>query len=207
MRPFASIALLGILVLAAGAQAQSLAEHAAAAAGATIGVAGGKPVSDAITKIFNNTNDTTVKAASVKNDDKTQKRTLTATPISGPASAPAGAPSAASAPASATRHASVRPHRASTPEEVAIVETAAVVTQPVLQEPVVKEPSVEDLASVKVGTSEKELLAALGTPASRITIPEEGHLLEICQYWAKGRQLGTVRLDNGQVVTVERREN
>jgi hypothetical protein len=31
---------------------------------------------------------------------------------------------------------------------------------------------------------------------------------ESCQYWAQGRPLGTVRLDNGQVVKIDlRREN
>jgi len=59
------------------------------------------------------------------------------------------------------------------------------------------------LVSVKVGATERDVLATLGQPASKITIPDDGHLLEICQYWAKGKQLGTIRLDNGQVVTVE----
>jgi hypothetical protein len=29
--------------------------------------------------------------------------------------------------------------------------------------------------------------------------------VQICQYWSQGKQLGTVRLDNGQVVSVESR--
>lgn len=52
MRSLAPIALLGSLSLVIGAQAQSLAEHAAAASGATIGTAAGKPLSNAITKIL-----------------------------------------------------------------------------------------------------------------------------------------------------------
>ena len=70
----------------------------------------------------------------------------------------------------------------------------------------VKEPSVEEIAAVQVGATSNELQAALGAPESRVSIPgDDGHLLEICQYWAKGQALGTVRLDNGRVVSVQTR--
>jgi hypothetical protein len=69
-------------------------------------------------------------------------------------------------------------------------------------EPQQKEPTAEELASIKVGATEKEMMATLGPPESRVTIPDDGHLIEICQYWAKGKQLATYRLDNGQVVNV-----
>ncbi len=58
-----------------------------------------------------------------------------------------------------------------------------------------------------VGATESELVTTLGQPESKVTIPDDGHLVEICQYWSKGKQLGTVRLDNGQVVNVESRAN
>ena len=58
MRLLATIASLGTLIFVAEVQAQSLAEHGAAAAGATIGTAAGKPLSGAITKIFGDTDDT-----------------------------------------------------------------------------------------------------------------------------------------------------
>jgi hypothetical protein len=74
---------------------------------------------------------------------------------------------------------------------------------PVAAQMVVREPTVEEVASIKVGTSSSELRAALGTPESRVSIPgDDGHLLEICQYWAKGEAIGTVRLDNGRVISV-----
>jgi hypothetical protein len=69
---------------------------------------------------------------------------------------------------------------------------------------VVKEPTVEQVASIKVGATASELRSTLGAPESRVSIPgEDGHLLEICQYWAKGEPLGTIRLDNGRVVSVQ----
>ena len=75
-----------------------------------------------------------------------------------------------------------------------------------IAQPIVKVPTIEEIANIKVGTTEDELVIALGQPASRVSIPDDdGHLRETCQYWANGRQLGTIRLDNGQVVTVETR--
>lgn len=61
----------------------------------------------------------------------------------------------------------------------------------------------EDLLSVKTGTREDALTAALGAPSSRVTIPEDGHLMEILSYSARGQLLGTVRLDNGEVIGVQ----
>jgi len=62
MRLIAGIALSG-LVFIGTIEAQSLAEHAAAAAGATVGTAAGKPMSNAITKIFGQVDDQTKSAS------------------------------------------------------------------------------------------------------------------------------------------------
>jgi hypothetical protein len=71
---------------------------------------------------------------------------------------------------------------------------------------VVKEPSVGEIAAIQVGATSHDLEAALGAPESRVSIPDDdGHLVEICQYWAKGQPLGTVRLDNGRVISVQTR--
>ena len=76
-----------------------------------------------------------------------------------------------------------------------------------IPEPPRKEPTAEELASIRVGATESEMVTTLGQPESKVTIPDDGHLVQICQYWSKGKQLGTVRLDNGQVVNVESRSN
>jgi hypothetical protein len=37
-----------------------------------------------------------------------------------------------------------------------------------------------------------------------VVVPDDdGHLREALQYWVKGNPMGTVRLDNGQVVEIE----
>ncbi len=215
MRSFAFL-LSTSLIVAAGVQAQSLTEHAAAAAGATIGTAAGKGLSNSITKIFGDTDQQTAKAA--KPDAKKQSKPVTAPAATSDASASTNRAAASSSapsplepgPSPATSRSRARARR---PAESSIENATAalnpIVSTPVIAEPVVKVPTPEEVASIKVGTTEADLLAALGQPASRVIIPDDdGHLREICQYWANGRAIGTVRLDNGQVVTVDaRREN
>jgi hypothetical protein len=64
----------------------------------------------------------------------------------------------------------------------------------------------DEFRQIHVGSSAKEVLAALGPPSSRVVVPDDdGHLRESLQYWAKGAPMGTVRLDNGRVVQIETR--
>ncbi len=206
MRALASITVLGTLALAGGVYAQSLTEHAAAAAGATIGTAAGKPISSALSGIFTQVDQSTATAAATGNKAKITKTTI-APDKSGeinrgggagsftPGFATGGSPSGddVSSQQPATR-------RRSAPGNAM---AAAIVTMPPIVEPV-KVPSREEVAGVQLGTTEKDLFAALGPPESHVSVPDDdGHMRESCQYWANGRQLGTIKLDNGQVVKVE----
>jgi hypothetical protein len=205
MRLPAAIALFGSFLLVTGAQAQSLAEHAAAASGATIGTAAGKPLSTAITKIFGQTDTSTKKAASASVSTKTPaKAEAEAAPLIAPAAQSGGGGgmpslggSASGGGSTPSRHGGFA--QRSTAQYAAMNPPEAVLA---VQEPPRKEPTAEELAGIPVGASEKELVSTLGPPESTVTIPDDGHLVQICQYWSKGKQLGTVRLDNGQVVSV-----
>jgi hypothetical protein len=211
MRSLALIAL-GSLVAAASLTGQSLADHAAAAAGATVGTAGGKPIGTALGKIFGDVDKSTSKAAGPKVIVTTKPPAL-APPHSAPPAASGGSSAAAgafgssgrgrSASASARQSAQRRePPAADESRGSAQIDQALNIPAPIT--PVVKEPSLEEVAAVKVGATSNELEATLGAPESRVSIPgDDGHLLEICQYWAKGQPLGTVRLDNGLVVSVQ----
>jgi hypothetical protein len=237
MRLLAATALFATFVSIANLQAQSLAEHGAAAAGATIGTAAGKPISNAVTKIFGQVDDQ-AKSAS-KTDVKVVRpaspgekpspagpaatatggaQTLPAGPGPAPAAAGAGSPGGTTdeltEPASAARRARAESRRAATrlrrQRESAASESAASlpapIAAPVPVEPAVKEPTPEEVAGIQIGASEKDVVDALGVPASRVIIPDDdGHLRESYQYWAKGSQIGTVRLDNGYVVKIEAR--
>jgi hypothetical protein len=208
MRPFALI-LSASFVFVATVHGQALTEHAAAAAGATIGTAAGKSLSNSLTNIFGETDKQTAKAA--KPDAKKESK-----PVTNPAPDPLAAKSkpgpAGEAFAPLPASSSSQSRRARKP--IAQDETAAalppevdvnpITIAPVIAEP--KVPTVEDIASIQVGTTESDLLAALGPPSSHVIIPDDdGHLREICQYFANGQALGTVRLDNGQVASVETR--
>jgi hypothetical protein len=67
-----------------------------------------------------------------------------------------------------------------------------------------KEVTPQEVSRIKVGAIEREVLLALGTPSSRVAIPDDdGHLRETWQYWVKGRPIATLRLDNRRVVKIE----
>ncbi len=64
------------------------------------------------------------------------------------------------------------------------------------------EPTPEALEKLAVGAPAEELEAKLGLPAFRVVVPEEGRLVEIYQYSAKGRDVGSVRVVDGKVAEV-----
>ena len=59
-----------------------------------------------------------------------------------------------------------------------------------------------DLKRIASGMRREEVLK-LGVPALRITMDQDGHLLEIFSYTDKDAPLGRVRLTDGAVSTVE----
>jgi len=210
MRSLTLAALLGSSITAICLSGQSLSEHVATASGATIGAAAGKPVGTAMGKIFGDAANSTSKAASSRTAAPKSAPvapaeahpTISASPAVADVDAPPGTegPSHRSAPAGPSHR--PKPHSDLTSNAPA----ATAPNVPVFALPVVKEPSVQDVASIKVGVTANDLRAALGAPESRVSIPDDnGHLIEICQYWANGEQVGTIRLDNGHVVSVQAR--
>jgi hypothetical protein len=207
MRSFALTVLLGSLVASSGLVAQSLTEHAAAAAGATIGTAAGKPLGTALGKVFGDVDKSTSTVATPKTAKPIVVKPTETTahaPVAAPAYAGGGdGPTASAGGGAVSSHRAVRRRERVVDAEVLPPAPATPIMVPVAAQIVVREPTVEEVASIKVGTSSSELRAALGTPESRVSIPgDDGHLLEICQYWAKGEAIGTVRLDNGRVISV-----
>jgi hypothetical protein len=215
-----ALVLPATLIFIVGVHGQALTEHAAAAAGAAIGVGAGKGLSNSMTKIFGETDKETAKAA--KPDAKKPSKPVTdpapdplaakskPSPVSSGDVGPAPFQPSASHASSQPRHVARKP--VLTGETTSALQSAVIANPipaaapaaPPIVEPIIKVPTMEDLANIKAGTTEEDMVTALGQPSSRITIPDDdGHLREICQYWANGRVLGTIRLDNGQVATVE----
>src|ERR1700682_3043907 len=122
---------------------QSLAEHAAAVAGGSIGSAAGKPVSDAITRIFGNVDKTAAKATSPP---------PAAAPVAPARSAvpelPLAAPAAASAPA---------PRAGAGPKmlRAEVVPIAAIPPETPPAAPRIGQPSPDDLRTVTIGRAEE----------------------------------------------------
>lgn len=203
MRSLALTLLFGSVV-ASGLLAQSLTEHAAAAAGATIGTAAGKPLGTALNKVFGEVNQASPAAAKptparpvAAAPAETGERAPAALPVSGGGG---GGEAAARGTGGASSRRSAR--RRALPVRFEPLPAAPITS--IVVEPMVKELSAQDVAGVKVGASAGELRAALGAPESKVSIPDDdGHLVEICQYWSKGEPVGTVRLDNGRVVSVQ----
>jgi hypothetical protein len=217
MRSLVFIALLGSFVASTSLVAQSLTEHAAAAAGATIGTAAGKPLGTTLGKIFGDVEKTGSAAAKPRTaspiaakpapakpaapEATTQAKVAPHLPVGGgEGSVESSSGSTATRPSEAPARHAPRQKEASAPPEVAIAAPIVAVVAP----PVAKEPTVEDIGRIQVGATSSDLHEALGAAESTVSIPgDDGHLLEIRQYWSKGVAVGTVRLDNGRVVSVK----
>jgi len=63
-------------------------------------------------------------------------------------------------------------------------------------------PTSEQIASIRSGTGRSDVLAKLGAPVARLSIPGSGQLLEIYQYMDNRGNVGSVRLQNGLVSEV-----
>ena len=175
---------------------QTMTEFGAAAAVGTVAGANGKNVANGLTAVFGKVGEQTVKAAGKEDTTspalklgRGQVRESGGVPLPPPPSGKydrgaSGLPAVASisAPAQATQMQSL----------------ADVV--PALPPP--PEMSPENLKTVSVGMSREDLLK-FGAPASKISMDEDGHLVEIYSYRQKDLKIGTVRLSNGAVASVQ----
>lgn len=91
-----------------------------------------------------------------------------------------------------------RPEPAATAAAPAVITPpAAVTTEPVRATP----PQLEEIA---VGDSREQVSAKLGKPATSISMYEDSGLVESLRYEWKGAWAGTVRLNGGKVIRVDR---
>jgi hypothetical protein len=195
---------LGIIVLLLGPvlSAQSLVEHSAAAAGGAAGAVAGKKVSDAITNIFNKVDKTTKAAA--KQGEKQNEPLLEVGPgepraRSGEAaSGGSGGATRDSVPAPPPLHRASSRRAAPVPEPVPVT-VPAPIAPPEPPAPVV---TAVELRTVAVGANRQDVLK-LGVPSARITMYDDGHLVEIYRYVSGEDNVGTVRLSDGAVASVQ----
>jgi hypothetical protein len=179
-------------LVSAVAGAQTMTEVGASAAGSAIGSAAGKKVSDGITAIFGKVDKSTAKAAKTP-EDNSKSAPLLEVGAGVPKISGGGGESVPPPPPPAG-------HRASAAKPVEPLPEIGPPPPPPPPPP--PQVTADDLKRVTNGMSREDLLK-LGAPASRITMDEDGHLLESFSYADKDTWLGRVKLTDGAVSSVE----
>jgi hypothetical protein len=198
MRILASFLLIN--VINAIGFGQTMTEFGAVAAGSAVGGASGKSVSNGITAIFGKVDQQTAKAAAkaTKKEQEPQTDALKVAP-GAPKADPGDVPLPPAPPAKRTAPAPVPVAQYVVPSEIARISSWADVA-PVLPPPPVMSP--EDLRSVSLGTTRADVLK-LGTPSSKITMFEDGHVVEQYSYHQNGQKFGGLKLTDGVVSSVQ----
>jgi hypothetical protein len=190
--------LTAVLVLAAGvASAQAMLEHGLAAAGGSAAGVAGKGVSTGLDKVFKTLDEaakstpTPPAAKKSAKPQKTQADPPYVLPIAGPSSPP---PFVAFPAKGSSSDDSKDAHSA----------TAGTPHHPVAKRPEPPAPriTVEDIAAITIGTRKEELYAKVGRPSATMVIPDGDRLVEVMSYATRSQYLGSIRVDNGAVISV-----
>ena len=198
--------VLIVLVLAGSAWSQGLTEVAGAVAGGSVGGVAGKKVSEGITNVFEKVNATTSKAAKTVKPQETaaqkgpgQKGAEGTVLQVGPGGVVKDHSLVPPPPPPVRRLASVVP-----PPPTRVGPPAAMLVQPipVLPPPPPAHATAEDLQALSSGANRSDVLK-LGAPSSRITMYDDGHLVEIYRYQSHDSTFGVVRLKDGSVSNVQ----
>jgi len=195
------------LVVAGLTWSQAFTDAAAVVAGSSVGVGAGKKMGQGITAALDSANGATAKAAKT---DKVASIAAVSPAAKAVQKAEGGGTVLKTGPGGVVKdHSLVPPPPA---KKVAVVppppslapQAPAVVTTPVLVLPPPPPPqaTTEDLKTLASGTSKAEVLK-LGAPSSRITMIDDGHLVEIFRYQTRQTTIGVVRLSDGSVSSVQ----
>jgi hypothetical protein len=186
-----------ILLISTTAFSQNLAEFGAVTAGSTVGGASGKAVSNGITAIFGKVDQQTAKAAAAT---PAKKEVPEPPPFKVSQGVPSEDNGGVPLPPAPHKHAAASPiaHYV-LPQEITRIRSLSDVA-PTLPPP--PEMSPEELHKISTGTPRTDVLR-LGTPASKITMFDDGHLVELYSYRQNGQKFGTLRLTDGAVSNIE----
>jgi len=195
--PFALVAFCSGASILSG---QAFADHAAAIAGASAGVAGATAIRDPLSRILDAASGAAgTAAAESPRPDKKPARSASATSISGPA---ATAPQFSAAPSTPGAVAGRHTWRRGSEGRSVFPADQQSYDRYERQEPVFQA-TVAQLRTIAPGASQADLAGRLGTPASRISMDDNGHLVEILEYASSsGNRVGSVRCSDGHVESV-----
>jgi hypothetical protein len=191
-------ALICVIALATTSYGQSMIETGAAAAGGSVGGVAGKKVGEGLANIFNKVDKAATKASKADPAANPNTPLMEVSPgvPRGAVSVPPPPPlHRAAAPAKRTA-------RVATPAPTPASEVLpAPIALPAVQ---IRDVTTDDLQKLAAGTDRENVLQ-LGTPSERITMFDDGHLLEIYRYSSGGSSIGVVRLVDGSVASVQLR--
>ena len=186
-----------ILLLSSTAFSQNLTEFGAITAGSAIGGASGKSVSNGITAIFGKVDQQTAKAAAPPTKKEVPEPPPFKVALGVPSDETGGVPLP---PAPHKRLGSLVPVAQYTlPQEITRIRSLSDVA-PTLPPP--REMSPEEFHTIANGMPRADLLR-LGAPASKITMFDDGHLVEVYSYRQNGQKFGALRLTDGAVSSIE----
>ena len=200
--------LIGFAMVSAASLAwsQAMTEAAGVLAGGSIGGVAGKKVSDGITNVMTKVDGVASKAAkTTKAPEAAVAKAKSDTPSGGTVLqvGPGGVVKDHSLvpppPPPSKRAANVPP-----PPPVETSPTITALRQPMVVLPPPPPPQVtpDDLKSLASGTGRTDVLK-MGAPAARISMYDDGHLVEIYRYQSHDRTIGVVKLSDGTVSSVQ----
>jgi hypothetical protein len=187
--------LMGVVMslgIAGLAWSQVMTEVAGAVAGGSVGGVAGKQVSDGVSNVLGKVDAVAAKAAKI---GKAPESTKTGTVLQVGPSSVIKDHSLVPPPPPIRRAAVVPPPPPAAPTMIGI-------HQPIPVLPPIPPVTADDLRAIAGGTARGDVLK-LGSPASRITMYDDGHLVEIYRYQSRDTTLGVVRLSDGSVSSVQ----
>jgi hypothetical protein len=209
--------LLGVAGLA---WSQAITDAAGVLAGGSVGVGAGKKVSEGVSAVLQKTSAATTQAAKTEKVAPVQKpqerAAVRPSPKAGDGGSGGGSASSGNGgtqlqvgPGGVVKDHSLVPPPppkkvvAVVPPPPPLVPPTPIALQPIVALPPPPPPvTPDDLKTLASGTSRAEVLK-LGAPSSRITMFDEGHLVEIFRYQTHETTFGVVRLSDGSVSSVQ----
>ncbi len=208
-----------LLMVGGLAWSQAFTDAAGVIAGSSVGVGAGKQIGQGVAAALNSANGVTAKAAKtekVASAEKPAAVSPAAKPTqragdsggSGGSGGSSGGTVLKTGPGGVVKdHSLVPPPPV---KKVAVVPPPppiappipAALATPILVLPPPPQATPADLKTLASGSSREEVLK-LGMPSSRITMFDDGHLVEIFRYQTRETTFGVVRLSDGSVSSVE----
>jgi len=183
--------LLFVILLCGSLCGQAMIDATAAMTGGTVGSVAGKKVSDGLSKVLGKADKQTSKAA----DGKAAEKVAPLFEV-GPA-VPKSKVESVPPPPPLPNHTAHKPVILQAQDQ-STLPFHEIMTPP----PPPPAVSPQDLNRIPIGMSRADLLN-LGEPASKITMFEDGHLLEVYRYEVNDTSIGAIKLSDGTVSSVQ----